>query len=270
MPAIQPARLRQQAAALAEHFDSPPAYVRSLHHLLDFYADRARRSGHATRPGPLIPAYNVRPPVLRMLLQELLPLTQQNPVAGLALCDALWSEPFLEFHLLAAMLLGQVPLEPPEAITSRLQSWITTNLEFQQLDALLTYGVERLHRENPRALIRLIQTWLENPKTFYQQLGLRALLPLIQNPAFENVPAFFRLIQPLVTDVPSGLRPDLLDVLAALAQRSPNETAYFLRQMLTLANTPVTPWLVRQSMDSFPPDLQNSLRNALRGNVSVI
>jgi hypothetical protein len=270
MPAIQPARLRQQAAALAEHFNDPTAYVRSLHYLMDFYADRARRAGHSTQPGPLITAYNVRPPVLRTLLQELLPFALQDPAAGLALCDALWTEPYLEFRLLAAMLLGHLPLDPPEAITGRLQSWITTNLEFQQVDALLTSGVERLHRENPKALIRLIQTWLESTKSFYQQLGLRALLPLIQNPDFENVPVFFRLIQPLVTSVPTGLRPDILDVLAALAQRSPNETAYFLRQMLTLSDTPGTPWLVRQSLDAFPPDLQKSLRNAARGNVSVI
>ena len=65
MPAIQPARLKQQAVLLAQQFDNPVAYVRSLHHLLDFYADRAHRPGQSGKPAPLTSAYRVHPPVLR-------------------------------------------------------------------------------------------------------------------------------------------------------------------------------------------------------------
>jgi hypothetical protein len=59
MPAIQPARLRQQAALMVEHFDQPAAFVRSLHHLLEYYADRAHRPGQAGKPPALLAAYNV-------------------------------------------------------------------------------------------------------------------------------------------------------------------------------------------------------------------
>jgi hypothetical protein len=264
VPAIQPARLRHQAALLAEQFSDPPAYIRSLHYVLDFYSDRARRPGKTGKPGPLLTAYNVRPPVLRMLLQELIPQAEQDVAGGLALCDALWAEPYLECRLLAGMLLGQIPLQPPEAITDRLQGWITTDLEFFLIEALLSNGVERLHRQQPQVLIHMIEGWLHSTKTFHQQLGLRALLPLIRDPAFENLPVFFRLIQQLCQAAPAALRPDLLDVLAALARRSPQETAYFLRQTLIFPDSPDTPWLIRQSLSQFPPEMQSSLRQAMR------
>jgi hypothetical protein len=264
VPAIQPARLKHQAALLAKHFNDPPAYIRSLDYVLDFYSDRARRPGKTGKPGPLLTAYNVRPPVLRMIPQELLPLAEQDVPGGLALCDALWAQPYLECRLLAGMLLGQVPPEPPEAITNRLQRWITTDLEFFLIEALLSNGVERLHRQRPQVLLRMIEGWLESTKTFHQQLGLRALLPLIHDPAFENLPVFFRMVQPFCQVAPIALRPDLLDVLAALARRSPQETAYFLRQTLMFPDSQDAPWLIRQSLGEFPPELQSSLRQAVR------
>ena len=264
MPAIQPARLRQQVAELAEYFDDPPAYIRSLHLLLDFYSDRARRPGKTGKPGPLLMAYNVRSPVLRMLVQELNPLVQENPGGGLALCDALWAEPYLEFRLLAAMVLGQIPPDPAEEITDRLKRWITTDVEFFLIEALLNHGIERLHQEQPQVFLRLIESWMESTNTFQQQLGLRALVQIIHDPTFENLPVFFRLIQPLCLAAPVGLRPDLLDVLSALAIRSPQETAYFLRQSLMFPDAPDTPWLIRQSLSQFPTESQSRLRQAMR------
>jgi len=264
VPAIQPARLRQQVAELAEYFDDPPAYIRRLHLLLDFYSDRARRPGKTGKPGPLLMAYNVRSPVLRMLVQELNPLVQENPGGGLALCDALWAEPYLEFRLLAAMVLGQIPPDPAEEITDRLKRWITTDVEFFLIEALLNHGIERLHQEQPQIFLRLIESWMESTNTFQQQLGLRALVQIIHDPTFENLPVFFRLIQPLCLAAPVGLRPDLLDVLSALAIRSPQETAYFLRQSLMFPDAPDTPWLIRQSLSQFPTESQSRLRQAMR------
>jgi hypothetical protein len=264
MPAIQPARLKQQAALVVEHFADPPAFIRSLHHLLDFYADRAHRPGQAGKPGPLIESYKVRPPVLRQILQELIPLAQENPSAGLDLCDALWVEPYLELRLLAAMLLGQIPADPPETITRRVNAWLRTDLELQMIEAVLAYGFARLRQDDPQTIIKLIQNWMSGADAFHTQLGLHALRPLIEDRQFENLPAFFRLIQPLARQTPSGLRPDLLDVLIALAHRSPSETAYFLRQTLESPNAVDTAWLIRQTLAEFPPETQTSLRSALR------
>ncbi|MCZ7551119.1 MAG: hypothetical protein B6D39_02815 [Anaerolineae bacterium UTCFX2] len=267
MPAIQPALLRQQAAELAEHFADPPVFIRSLHHLLGFYADRARHPGQSGAPPPIITAYKVRPPVLRMILQQLIPLAIEEPRAGLALCDSLWAEPYLEPRLLAAMLLGQIPAEPPAQILERILAWLAPNLEFFLIDAVMKNSFVRLQKEQPRSIVRLIQDWLALKDPFYKQLGLRALLPLIENPEFQNMPVFFRLIQPLTSQTPSVLRPDLLDVLVALARRSPQETGFFLQQTLNMPDSEDTAWLIRQSLDEFPPELQQTLRAAERQSV---
>jgi hypothetical protein len=264
MPAIQPARLRRQAANLAAFFDRPELFVRHMHTLLDFYSDRARRQGQSGRPGPLIQAYHMRPPVLRALLQELLAPAEANPPAALRLCDALWGEDFLEFRQLAAMLLGQLPTSVHDGVVERLRAWIMPNLELHLIELLLSTGVERLYREQPRLLLNLISTWLDQNNPFYQQLGLHALLPLIRDPNFENIPVFYRLVQPFTRNAPSGLRPDVLDIVEALAQRAPQETAYFLRQMLIHPDAPDTPWLIRQSLKAFPEDAAEGLRQAVR------
>lgn len=264
MPAIQPARLRQQAALLVEHFTSPPAFVRSLHHLLDYYADRAHRPGRSGEPAPLLAAYNVRPPVLRQILQELAPLVESEPQIALSLSDALWEQPYLEFRLLAASLLGQISPQPPEPILARVQAWVKSDPQNRLIGALLSQGVARVRNEKPDHLIHLVEVWLSSSDVFQQQLGLRTLVPMVKDLGFENLPAFFRLIQPLSRSVPPELRPDMLDVLRALAHRSPHETAFHLRQFLELPNSPDTPWLIRQCLQAFPLETQESLRAALR------
>ncbi len=249
---------------LAEHFDNPAAYIRSLHYLLDYYSDRTKRTGQSGKPSPLISAYNVKMPVLRQVLQELTPLALENPQQGLALCDALWERPYLEFRLLAAMLVGEIEPDPPEIVLQRIEGWLKPDLENFLIDALLIQAMIRLREERPQSLLKLFKAWIQDPDIFYNQIGLRALLPWIRDPEYDNLPVFFRLLQPLVRGAPSGLRPDLLDVLQALAQRSPKETAYFLRQTLSTPEAFDTPWIIRQTLRSFPPEVQESLRSSLK------
>ncbi len=264
MPAISPARLKQQAALLSEHFNDPAAFVRSLHHLFEFYAERVKRPGQAGEPPPLLTAYKVRPPVLRLIVLELVPLVEEDPQAGLALCDALWEQPVLDFRLLAAGLLGKIPCTEPEPILARLQAWLRPDVEVRLVDALFTQGIACLRKGQPNLLVGLAETWLNEKDLFYQQLGLHLLVPLIENQKFENLPVFFRLIQDLTRSAPARLRPDILDILEALARRSPTETAYFLRQAAAMPNSPTAAWFIRQSLTAFPPALQDDLRRFSR------
>jgi hypothetical protein len=264
MPAIQPARLRQQAVLLAEYYDQPVAFVRSLHHLLDFYADRTHRSGQVGEPPPLLVAYNVKPPVLRQVLQELSPLVSGQPEQALDLCDALWEQPYLEFRLLAAALLGQVSDQPADLILNRVQAWVKTSQEDRLIRAILTEGLAGLRRDEPDRLLQLIEEWLDSPEVYYQQLGLRTLATVAADPDFENLPVSFRLIVALVREAPQPLRPDLLYLLATLAHRTPRETAYYLRQSLDATHSPATAWLIRQSLREFPVEFQEGLRVVAR------
>jgi hypothetical protein len=264
MPAIHPARLKQQAALLAEHFYDPPAYTRSLHHLFESYAERVYRAGQAGEPPPLLASYRVRPPVIRQVLRELTPLAEEDPQAALTLCDQFWAQPYLEFHQLAASLLGEIPADHAQAILLRVHLWLQPDLEERLVQAVLQQGMARLRREAPQKVLQQIDDWLQDRKSFYKKIGLQAMLGMVNETWFDNLPVFFRLLQPYVRQAPTALRPEVLDLIEALAHRSARETAFFLEQVLAIPNSPDIAWLIRQSSHAFPQAEQEHLRNLVR------
>lgn len=264
MPAIQPDQLKKQSALLIQDASDPHAFVRQLHQLFEFYADRAIRPGQATKNRPLTASYRVRPPVLRQILQELEASIESQPESSLVLCDALWDENFLEFKLLASMILGKIPATQSTCILQRVEKWTQPELETQLITALFDYGLNRLKQENPQSVMRLIEKFLKSSKLFQQQAGLRAIKPILSNPGFNNLPAFFQMLQAYVLKIHPTLRPDLLEVIAILAKQSPKETAYFLRESINLPNNPDTAWIIRHSLNFFPSEQQSSLREYLR------
>ena len=267
MPAIQLPRLKIQAAKLAEQFADPVVFCRSLHNLLDYYAGRAYRPGQTGDPPPLMATYHVPPPVLREVIKDLTPFTLSAPEAALALSDALWSEPYLEFRLLAVSLLGLISPHPPDPVILRVRAWAKPRTEARLTRALINTGLTQIRREHPVHYLQLAETWLASPELFSQQLGLQALVPLLDLQEFQDIPHIIKMLTPLIRTAPSPLRPDLIDVITGLAKRSPQETAYFLRQNLAVkSDNPVTAWLIRQSLHSFPAEIQTSLRIALHEN----
>jgi hypothetical protein len=264
MPAINLPRLKLQVAELAGLFGHPEAFLHALNDLLDLYADRVHRFGQAGEPPPLIQAYHVPPPMLRQLVQELAPYAAQDASRTLALCDLLWREPMLEPRLLAAMLLGQAPLTEAEAILERVGRWAQPIAEDRLINGLIQHGLSRLSREQPQRLLQQSSKWLASDDTGLERIGLRALLLLVTNPGFENLPAVLHQLTPFVRTSPFPIRADIMDVLIALARRSPKETAYTLRQSLEAPDHPETAWLIRQVIRYFPAETQASLRAALR------
>ncbi len=264
MPAIQLNQLRQQSAQLANLYDRPEDFVRSLHSLLDIYANRTHRQGQSGQPPPLIKTYHVPKPVIRQVFQDLRPYCTFNPETILVLCDALWEQPFLEFRLLVAFILGTIPSGYHEQIFLRVERWGYESLDEQVLRALTDQGLRQVSHDEADILLRQIEAWIGSDKLKIQRIGLRALPPILTKTSYENLPVIFRILSPLVRTPPSNLKPDILEVLKALSRRSPPETAYFLRQNLEYSDHPDTGWLTRQCLVEFPAEAQQSLRNSLR------
>ena len=265
MPAIQPARLKLQAAQLGEKFAQPAAFLRGLHDLLEFYADRTRRPSQTGTPPPLLPTYNVPPPVMRHIERELTPRATASAEAALALADALWGEPHLECRLLAIHLLGAIPPTPLAPILQRALAWAQDTDEDTLLEALLQKGLKQVRENALDRFLTMIQDWLNTNDIATQKVGLLALLTVLTASDFENLPLIFRMLAPVSASPPLDLRLHLLDVIEALAHRSPQETAYFLRQSLTKTNDPGSAWLVRNSLNFFPEPTRGNLRTLLRG-----
>ena len=274
MPAIQPARMKIQVALLGEKSRQPEAFVRELHRLLDFYADRTHRPGQFGEPPPLLATYKTPLPVMRQIEREIATLAADPPSAGgpstagsfstaFNLVDALWAEAFLEFRRLAITLLGRIPPTPPEPVIERVRAWIATNPENLIQEAILEHGLARIRQETPAQFYPLVEDWLRAEAVYPRQAGLRALSYLVQDTGYENIPAVLRLILPWIRATPAPLRQEVLSVLRALAGHFPQEASYILRQNLS-GDRPDTIWLARQTLNDFPPEIQSSLREVLR------
>jgi hypothetical protein len=264
MPAIQPARLKQQSLDLVAKFSQPVQFVRELHSLLNRYTDYTRRNGLSGEPFPIFPAYNTPVPVMRQVWQDLSPLIRERPDEVLSLCDALWAEPNYELKILATRLLGRLPVDQPNPVIKRLQLWIGQELDRRLLDGLFENGFQQLQEGAPDLLLALVGTWLGSAEEPIQQAGIRALLPIMSQSGIERLPTIFRLLTPYLRIAPFKVRPDILAVLSVMIQYSPSETAHLLRQNLAAPNNPDTAWLIRQVIIEFPGEQKASLRQALK------
>jgi hypothetical protein len=267
MPAIQLARLKIQITELLTNFERPVDFLCELHVLLGFYADRTRRPGQSGKLKPLIRAYNVPRQVMRRLRNDIEAPVINDPDSAWVLADHLWDDNWFECRMLAIYILGMLPLEPPSIVVTRLQSWGENCNEEALLDALLEDGAAQIRTQTPDDYQQLVEGWLSTGEMVSRKMGLRALPALISNPEFENLPVVYRLLSPLVRESASMLETDLLMVVRALGRRSPQETAYFLKQNLMAPHKSGLAILTRRSLDVFPTDLQDSLRAMLRRQI---
>ncbi|MCI0521031.1 MAG: hypothetical protein L0Z70_12360, partial [Chloroflexi bacterium] len=198
MPAIQLARLRQQTAALAEKLTQPGDYLRLLHDLFDFYADRTHRPGQAGTPPPLIAAYDVPMPLLRQIAVDFHAFAHDHPAAALRLSLTLWEEAALETRWLAAALLGRLPVEFAPYVLAQISEWAGEGVEDRLYTALVNLGFSRVRQEQPAALLDYARDQLAAPPLAQQRLGMGALRALAGQPGFENIPALLDTLFPFI------------------------------------------------------------------------
>lgn len=266
MPAIDLARLRKQAARLADFFFLPDEFVRHLHEILDFYVNRSLRTVENVAPGSILSTYRTPPIVIRQIELELTDLASENPAHALDLADRLWDEGYLEMHMLAAFLLGRIPPQEEQEgrLLARLTAWTSQVRDPYVRSALLTTSLARLRTETPTQFLKLIKEWLHPKRTRTWSNGIQALLPMISNPRFQNLPPVLDIVEPIIEAAPALIQLDLAELIQALYNASPTETTFFLRQVLSESQDPMTLTTMRRIASSFPMELQSELRDLLR------
>jgi len=264
MPAINPPRLKIQAAELIQNASDPDSFTRSYHEFLDYYADRTYRPGQVGKPPPLLQAYQVPKPVARAVEKELSLWAASNREGALALADALWMEPYLEFRLTASSLIGQVFPLPVKSIYGRVELWIKPSTEERLVNALVNSGLIRILNEYQDMYVKQLDTWLGSRDSERNRLGLKACPPLLARREFEDYPLLFKRLSKLMRSEKNPLRNEILIVIEEFAAQTPEETAFFLDQALkTTGDNPQIAWYVRNSLGFFPPDIQANLREVL-------
>jgi hypothetical protein len=263
MPAINLTQLKTQASKLSEKFGEPDAFLHDLNELLDFYTNRTIRATQIAQRLSL-PTYRTPTPVLRQIQAELIPLAQTRPIEAIALTNALWRAGSLESRLLAATLLGNTaPAQAIPALT-QLPDWMAQSTDKEIRIAVVNNAFARLRRENPEALFILLEDWLKSPHKSLQTVGLQALLPVLTDPQFENLPAVFRILKPAFHSAGPATQLELKDCLIELEKVSPIETLSFLRDIIRDNPAPLMLRTLRRILPGISPELQAGLREMLR------
>lgn len=263
MPAIDIARLKIEAAVLVEKFDQPAIFLKELHEILDHYADRTLRVGVVATPLSVLPTYRSPQAVLRQVEMELAPLAGAFPEQAMALTDALWKDGHLETRLLAATLLGRIHPETP-LLLERISAWVSRARDRQLRTALLSVSLARLRRESPSEFLKLVSSWFDPTTIKMWSNGIHALLPLIEDVSYDDLPPVYDAVHIVVETAPSMLQNDLVELIQALYVASPVETTYFMRQVITASNSAQLPQTFRRILPALPVELQPMILELIR------
>ncbi|MFH1184259.1 MAG: hypothetical protein V1755_04370 [Chloroflexota bacterium] len=266
MPSIDLARLRKQALRLADFFFAPEEFTRNLSATLDSYVNYTIRGRRPAARGASLPTHGTPTVVMKQIEQELSALASapENADAALALADRLWDEAWLETRLLAAFVLGRIsPEEGP--LIARLTAWTSQVRDGELRARLLDASLLRMRKETPDMFLHMIGEWLRPERPRLWPDAIRASISAINDPAFGNLPALMASLEPLVKAAPAQIQLDLEELILALFQASPTETTYFIRQILTHSDNPMTSVAFRRMAPSFPQELKEEIREFVRG-----
>lgn len=263
MPAINLPRLRIQSAALMEKYGDPDGFLRELHNLFDSYTDRLLRSRAIVSPVSILPSYRIPPAVMRHVELELSGKVQADPDHALSLADKLWEDGYLESRLLAAFLLGRI-LPHGDAFMDRLTTWVADTRDPALSNSLLSTSLARLRAEATEDFLKLVGNWARPSHKKMWSSAINALLPLLRDKNFHNLPAIFKIVQPILESAPATMQKDLANLVNALYAISPVETTFFLRQVVTLSTGTHIVQNIRRILPALPKPLQEVLRESIR------
>src|SRR5512140_169699 len=266
MPAIDLARMRKQATRLGDFFFLPDEFIEHRHEMLDFYVNYTVRKPPASAPGANLRSYRTPSVIVRQIEQELTvrAALPENADAALELADRLWDQEWLQTRILAAFLLGSIPPRE-ERLLARLTAWTQQLYDADLRAELLNTSLTRLRREAPDLFLELVAEWLQPQRMSLWPNGIQAVIAAVSDSEFHNLPPLMKEIEPVVMSAPPKLQTDIEALILALYAASPTETAYFVRQVLMDSDDPVTAMTFRRISPSLPRELQEEIREFIRG-----
>ncbi len=270
MPAVQLNLLKDQIQQLSGKFDQPVDFRLAITELLNLYSDRTYKAGDTVRQPLLTPAY--RPPalVLRQIEMALTTCARQSPQAALFVSTELWQSEYLETRLLAAFLLGQIPVPPHLAVVEHLRAFCQSGPERILLEAVIDQGSYLLRQKASDPWLQTIRAWLSSGDSVLQTSGIMALKSMVADERFTNLPAIYAQLNDQIAQIPDRLSDEMQGLIIILAQRSTGETAHFLRQMITTQNSVSVVRLIRRCIPDLPASIQANVRAAFPTDVKPV
>ena len=134
--------------------------------------------------------------MLNQIIIELIPLINENPKRLLLIADSLWEDDYMETRILGISILGNTPPSEFDSVLSRIQDWAKSTDNKTIIDILLLDGSKNIRQTNPAIWINQISMWLKINNPEIQIIGLKAMLPLISDNTFNDLPPLYSKIEP--------------------------------------------------------------------------
>jgi len=263
MPPIDPAVLRARTAALPGRFLDAEAVAALVRRLLDEYADRTHRASPQLTSSAVANAYKAPAPVVRAIVNALRLPARADPPAALRAVAAIWAGGSREERRIAAELLGQVALAAPAETLARIETWAPQIESAETAEALAELGLGPLMLADPPQYLEHARRWAHSPVRWVRRLALAALLPLVKDRQWDNVPGALAVLRPVMTEADAEVRRAAAGVLEKLGPKSPAEVSRFLREQAVRANSN-TRWIIRNALAGVPDADQAEIIKLLR------
>ncbi|MDY6847386.1 MAG: hypothetical protein SVP52_09665 [Chloroflexota bacterium] len=265
MPAVNPTRLKGQIEELLDFFYAPKVFRRRLQDLCSLYANRSLHHGDMPQPQPVSPMYHLPPPLIRQLQMDLKPHILKDPQAAFELGEELWNDSHFEIKQLAVYILGNTPIEEPDLIVEQLENCLDPDLDEGLKSTLLSTGTLTLQNKFPIEWENFLQSLLNHSDPKMIGFGIQGLQASVERTNFNNFPMAFRLLSPRLQNPDPTNMEELENLIEILIRQSPTETAFFLKQTLSISRSPETAKLIKRCLPLFPESVRQDLKSSLEG-----
>lgn len=261
MPAIRPERLQQRAEEIAAAIENPAELERRLLDLLDFHADRTRRSPEATSAMDAVGGFGVPHPVLVAIERALAAALADYPERREDLGQALWEMGFREAQLLAASVLAGLNWERAHELVER---FIRASRDRRVQRELAERALTGWQSADRAQVLAVLSRWLRARDERVQRLALAAIEVQIAASSSESLRHYYQLLEGLPARVHRASGAELQEVVASLASHNPAEAAQFLKDELRRSNRRlVYRELIERTLDAFPEPQRSELAAVL-------
>ncbi|HSN94341.1 MAG TPA: hypothetical protein VLR89_04685 [Anaerolineaceae bacterium] len=263
MPSIDLIRLRKQIARLGIFLEVPEEFVSEYKGLLEFYHHWSHLQQEDRIPNSFMLMYDLPPQVISEIELGLKHFLQSKPNVIFALVDALRKDLHFECSGLAAFMLGQISEDNVEPLKEYLANWLESPLDKALVETIFLKSTVSFQKADQEAYLVFLQSLLKSANKRLANsglIGLRLFLPSIK---VDNLPRLFNMVSPLIQD--RDVRQENLEVLIQeLAKKSPVETGYLIRQVLSDTEGRRIETLARAFLEYLPEETAESVARAIK------
>lgn len=232
MPAVSIAQLQNHLELLRSAFNSPQVFVSELKDVLELYSDRTFRRGEKSEQDVRIPRYYIPILLQKQLELEFQRLADFRPKNAIDNANLLWKEKHYEPKLLAACILGALPVQVHRETLTILNQWLNSRLEIDFLAEIIERTSRDLRIHNSKVWFQQIQDWLKQNSIHLKARAILALRITAEDEHFTDLPMLLNQAETLFNDPPTILVPDLLDLYQLLIRRFPDEMLVYTRELM--------------------------------------